>query len=279
MSLLINLSAFLKRERKAPGAKYVALGAAAGILVLVLLPTRANGQFGLDPCCAIISAGLQSISGLLKSVVAKPLSEIQQLQQQSVSFEQQIVYPTSSINNARNLLNQLQAPLRQMTQVYRLPVNSATLPTPQRLEQLLLSRNPQTTAQVGQNYVAVYGNVMSPQDASQPVRDMVDATDAEAQAALKKAIQIDALADLELAAADQINQQIQNAAPGSAPILEAQTAAWNVRANAYTQSAMAELMRVRAIDLANTNATVKAGAGNTNILRNAAGQILGRTAR
>jgi hypothetical protein len=108
---------------------------------------------------------------------------------------------------------------------------------------------------------------------------MVDTTDAEAQAALKKAIAIDALADIELAAADQINQQIQGAAPGSAPILEVQAAAWNVRANAYTQSAMAELMRVRAIDLANTNATVKAGAGNTNILRNAAGQILGRTAR
>jgi hypothetical protein len=108
---------------------------------------------------------------------------------------------------------------------------------------------------------------------------MVDTTDAEAQAALKKAIQIDALADLELAAADQINQQIQNASPGSAPILEAQAAAWNVRANAYTQSAMAELMRVRAIDLANANVVVKAGAGDTNNLRNAAGQILGRTAR
>src|SRR5579859_4247536 len=166
-----------------------------------------------------------------------------------------------------------------MTQVYRLPVNSATLPTPQRLEQILLSRNPQATAQIGQNYLAVYGSVMSPKDAPQPVRDMVDATDAEAQAALKKAIQIDALADLELSAADQINQQIQNASPGSAPILEAQAAAWNVRANAYTQSAMAELMRVRAIDLANTNAVVKAGAGDTNNLRNAAGQILGRTAR
>ncbi len=279
MSLLTKLSGFLKRGRPAPGAKYVALGVAAAILVLVLLPTRANGQFGLDPCCAIISAGLQSISGLLKSVVAKPLYEIQQLQQQAVSFEQQVVYPASSLSNARNLLTQLQSPLRQMTQVYQLPVNSATLPTPQRLEQLLLSRNPQASAQIGQNYVAVYGSVMSPQDAPQQVRDIVDATDAEAQAALKKAIQIDALADIELAAADQINQQIQNAAPGSAPILEAQTAAWNVRANAYTQSAMAELMRVRAIDLANTNATVKAGAGNTNILRNAAGQILGRTAK
>ncbi|MGC2741857.1 MAG: hypothetical protein WA672_01625, partial [Candidatus Angelobacter sp.] len=197
----------------------------------------------------------------------------------SVNFEQQIVYPTSSINNARNLLNQLQSPLRQITQLYQLPVNSATLPTPQRLEQLLLSRNPQATAQVSQNYVAVYGGVMSAQDAPQPVREMVDATDAEAQAALKKAIQIDALADLELGAADQINRQIQNAAPGSAPILEAQVAAWNVRANAYTQSAMAELMRVRAMDLANTNALVKAGAGGTNTLRNAAGQILERTAR
>ncbi len=279
MSLLAKVDSLLKRGRCAPGTKYVALCVAAGILILVLLPMRANGQLGLDPCCAIISAGLQSISGLLKSVVAKPLSEIQQLQQQAVSFEQQVVYPASSINNVRSLLTQLQSPLRQMTQVYRLPVNSATLPTPQRLEQLLLSRNPQATAQIGQNYATVYGTVMSAQDAPQPVRDMVDATDAEAQAALKKAIQIDALADIELSVADQINQQIQNAAPGSAPILEAQAAAWNVRANAYTQSAMAELMRVRAIDLANTNAVVKAGAGDTNILRNAAGQILGRTQR
>ena len=34
--------------------------------------------------------------------------------------------------------------------------------------------------------------------------------------------------------------QPQNAAPGDANILEAQTSAWLVRANAYTQSAMAE---------------------------------------
>jgi hypothetical protein len=249
------------------------------MLAAILLPPRASGQFGLDPCCAIISAGLQSISGLLKSVVAKPLSGIQQFEQQAVSFEQQVVYPLSSISGARNLLNQLQSPLRQMKQVYRLPVNSATLPTPQQLEQLLLSRNPQATAQIGQRYLAVYGGVMAQQDATQPVRDMVDSTDAEAQAALKKAVQIDALADLELAAADQINQQIQSSSPGSAPILEAQAAAWNVRANAYTQSAMAELMRVRVIGLANTNAAVKAGAGDTNILRNAAEQILKRTAR
>ena len=249
------------------------------IALLILVPTGARGQFGLDPCCAIISAGLQSISGLLKSVVAKPLSQIQQIEQKAVTFEQQVVYPASAINSARGLAGQLQGQMRQMTRVYQLPVNSATLPGPQQFEQALLSHNPQSTIQIGQNYSAVYGGVMAPQDAPQPVRDMVDATDAEAQAALKKAVQIDALADIELAAADQINQQIQNAAPGSAPILEAQAAAWNVRANAYTQSAMAELMRVRSIDLANASAKVKFSAGSNTNLRNATGQILDRTAR
>ncbi len=164
-----------------------------------------------------------------------------------------------------------------MSRVYQLPTNSATLPTPQQLEQSLLSHSPQATAQIGDRYTAVYGGVMSAQDAPQPVRDMVDATDAEAQAALKKAIEIDALADIEIAAADRINQQIQSAAPGSAPILEAQAAAWNVRANAYTQSAMAELMRVRSIDLANSSANVKFSAASNTTLRNATGNVLGRT--
>src|SRR5260370_34093853 len=113
-------------------------------------------------------------------------------------------------------------------------------------------------------------------DSAQPIRNQVYRTDAEAKAALKKAVQMDALADIELAAADRINQQIQNAAPGSAPILEAQAAAWLVRANAYTQSAMAELVRVRSIDLANTGAQLKFSASDTNTLRNNTGQALGR---
>jgi hypothetical protein len=95
---------------------------------------------------------------------------------------------------------------------------------------------------------------------------MVDMTDAAAQAAMKRAIEIDALADLELQAADQINQSVQTAAPGSAPIIEAQADAWLVRANAYTQAATADLMRVRAIDLADASANVKSGATNTTVL-------------
>ncbi len=259
-----------------PAMKWKVIFIAGLLFVLIVAPFNARGQFGLDPCCAIISAGLNTISGLLKNVVAKPLSQIQQFQQQAANFEQQVIYPTTEINNARGLASQLQGQLRQINQLYRLPINSATLPAPQQFEQALLSHNPQALGQVSQNYAAVYGTVMAPADAPQPVRDLVDMSDAEAQAALKKAVELDALADVELAAADQINQQIQNAAPGSAPILEAQASAWLVRANAYTQSAMAELIRVRSIDLANSGAQLKFGAKDVNNLRNNTSQTLQR---
>jgi len=68
---------------------------------------------------------------------------------------------------------------------------------------------------------------------------MTDMTDAAAQAAMKKQFR-SMRCDLELQAADQLHQNIQTAAPGSAPIIEAEADAWLVRANAYTQSERAD---------------------------------------
>ncbi len=145
---------------------------------------------------------------------------------------------------------------------------------PQQLEQSLLSRNPGAVAQIPNNYSALYGAVVAQTDAPQPVRDLVDMTDAAAQAAMKRAVEIDALADLELQAAEQINQQLQDAAPGSAAILEAQTSAWLVRSNAYTQSAMAELVRVHSIELANQGAQLKFSASHLATLHSTSNQVL-----
>jgi hypothetical protein len=116
---------------------------------------------------------------------------------------------------------------------------------------------------------------MAQTDASSQIRDVTDVTDAEAQAAMKKSVEIDALADLELQAAEQMNQQLKTAAPGSAPILEAQASAWVVRANAYTQCAMAELVRVRSIDLANRGAQMKFSTAHSVNLRDNTKQMLG----
>jgi hypothetical protein len=243
-------------------------------IVIALLPSKARSQLGLDPCCAMMQVGLNTISGLLRNSVAMPLGSIQQSQQQSANFEQQVVFPMAAINQARNMALQFEGQFVQMRQLFQLPVASATLPMPQMLEQSLLSGNPGAMPQITSNYYSLYGTVMPPANAPQPVRNMVDMADAEAQAAMKKAVEIDALANLELQAAEQINQQLQTTAPGTSTILEAETAAWLVRANAYTQSAMAELVRVRSIELANSSGQLKFSASHAATLQTTGNQVL-----
>ncbi len=238
-------------------------------LVLVLLastPDAVMGQF-LDPCCAILAAGLTTIANTLNSVVGGSLNSIFSIEQSISNFEQQVVWPANLINQARALVGGLQGIFNQIQGLTQIPVNSATLPESQQLEQNLLSRNPSQIVQTSAAYNALYGTVPAETDASPQVRDLVDMTDAAAQAAMKRAIEIDALADLELQAAGQINQSVQNAAPGSAPIVEAQADAWLIRANAYTQAATADLIRLRAVDLADSSAELKMGASNTANLR------------
>jgi len=243
-------------------------------IVIALLPGKARSQLGLDPCCAMMSVGLNTISGLLRNSVAVPLGSVQQSQQQSANFEQQVVFPMAAISQARNLAVQVESQFVQMRQLFHLPVASATLPMPQMLEQSLLSANPATMPQITTNYYSLYGTVMPQTNAPEQVRNLVDMTDAEAQAAMKKAVEIDALANLELEAAEQINQQLQSAAPGTSTMLEAETAAWLVRANAYTQSAMAELVRVRSIELANSSGQLKFSASHAAALQTRGKQIL-----
>lgn len=227
----------------------------------LLVPRPVRSQF-LDPCCAILATGLSTISSTLSNIIGGGLNRILSVEQTISNFEQTVVWPQKLIVQAQSLVSNIQGIFNQIQGVMRIPVNSATLPATQQFEQNLLSRDPNQIAQTSAQYTGVYGPVPTPTAASPQTRDVIDMTDAAAQAAMKRAIEIDALADLELQAADQINQSIQTAAPGSAPIIEAQADAWLVRANAYTQSATADLMRVRAIDLANASAKVKNGAAN-----------------
>src|ERR1700733_15675327 len=131
-------------------------------IVVAVLPSKARSQLGLDPCCAMMQIGLNTISGLHRNSVAMPLGSIQQSQQQSASFEQQIVFPMAAINQARNMAVQFESQFVQMRQLFQLPVASATLPMPQMLEQSLLSGNPGAMPQITSNYSALYGTVMLP---------------------------------------------------------------------------------------------------------------------
>jgi hypothetical protein len=219
------------------------------------MPTSANGQFGLDT--AAILAALSKMQSLMNTYIAAPLRTINQYEQSTAKYEQQVIYPLAAINQAKTSVVQFENQFNQVSGMFRVNVSSATLPQSQSLESLLLSRNTGNVSILSGQFQSVYGVVMPQNSASLQMRTMTDMTDAQAQDAMKRAIEIDALADAELNEANQMGQQIAQAAPGSAEILEAEADVWVVRANAYTQAALAELMRTRGIDLANQSKITK----------------------
>jgi hypothetical protein len=235
--------------------------AVLALVFTLMAPRPARSQF-LDPCCAILEAGLSTVASTLSGVVGGGLNSILSVDRTIQNFEQTVVWPAQLIAEAKALVGNIQGLFTQMQNVTNLPVASATLPTTQQFESNLLSANANQVAGTSQDYTAVYGPVPNQTSAPPVIRNEIDMSDAVAEDAMKRAIEIDNLANLELQAASQINQSIQTAAPGSAPIIEAQADAWLVRANAYTQAALADLMRVRAVGLANAGADLKLGATN-----------------
>jgi hypothetical protein len=238
--------------------RHTILAAVILLVITIISPSKVQGQLP-SPCCAILATGLGTINSSLINVVGGGLQAINTVMTDIRNFEQTVIWPQQAIARALGMAGQIQGFYAQIRAIFQIPIASATLANPRQLESVLLSRNagqiPNTTA----GYAAVYGVVPTPQNAPPPVRDMIDMTDAAAQDAMERAIAIDAIADQELAAADQINVNVQGATPGSAPLIEAQADAWLVRAHAYTQSALSDLMRVRAIDLANNGAHLKLG--------------------
>ena len=238
--------------------RHTVLVAVLLLLTALIWPKEVQGQLP-SPCCAILAAGLGTINSTLGSVIGSGLQAINSVLSDISSFEQTVIWPKQAIAQAFGMAGLIQGFYAQIRAIFQIPIATATLQNPRQLESILLSRNAGQIPNTTGGYAAVYGVVPTPQNAPPPVRDIIDMTDAVAQDAMERAIGIDAIADQELAAADQINTNVQSASPGSAPIIEAQADAWLIRAHAYTQSALADLMRVRAIDLANNGAHLKLG--------------------
>ena len=173
---------------------------------------HANGQFGIDT--AAILAALSKMQSLMSTYIAAPLRTINQYEQSTAKYEQEVMYPLAAINQAKTSVMQFESQFNQISGLFHVNVSSATLPQSQNLESLLLSRNAANVPTVSGQFQSVYGVVMPQNAASPQMRTMTDMTDAQAQDAMKRAIEIDALADAELNEANQMGQQISQAAPG-----------------------------------------------------------------
>ena len=132
----------------------------AVILALVLVftaPWPARAQI-ISPCCALLVAGLSSIQSALTKVVGGGLNQILGVDKAMQQFQQAVVWPQNLINQARGLVGALQGNYNQIQNLMHIPVNSATLPTAQQLEQVLLSRN---ANQIGANIWRIHRSLRS----------------------------------------------------------------------------------------------------------------------
>src|ERR1700739_2305330 len=129
----------------------------------------------------------------------------------------------------------------------------------------MLSGNPNSIASIGTAYQNVFASLPMTTVVPQNIEYQIDMGDAQAQDALKKAIELDAFAARELEVAQKLNDQIAVSAPCTAPILDAEASAWVVQANAYTQMGMAELLRLNSAGLSNRSGELK---DSTNQMQN-----------
>jgi len=244
------------------GRKIVLCG--LGVAFVGLVTVRpAHSQFGID--IAAILAGLKAINNTLTSAVGAPLKVINKIQQQEQQYQQQVLYPLTAINSAKQMATSFANSFSSFRQLGTMNISSASLPNPLQLEQQMLSANPNNIASIGSAYQNVFAPLPMTTAAPQNIEYQIDMGDAQAQDALKKAIELDAFAARELEVAQKLNDQIAASAPGTAPILDAEASAWVVQANAYTQMGMAELLRLNSAGLSNRSGELK---DSTNQMQN-----------
>jgi hypothetical protein len=275
MPVLSQLWSFLVRNR----TRLIALL----LVVSFFAPQPANAQFGfLLGLINVVTSGMNTLNNVmtsvntaLRNVIGPILQEInsimtaaQQIMGAIFDFQRNVIYPQQAIDRARALVGQVQGIYAAIRGIWTVIVRSATLPNPRQLEAVLLSRDAGQIGAVGGNFSAVYTPLPTATEAHPAQRDLIDSSDAAAQAAMKRAIAIDAIADQELAAAEQMMTALQSTAPGTAEMIGAQAGAWLVRSHAYTQQALAELMRIRTIELAAQSARMKESARFTRETRN-----------
>ena len=138
----------LQSFARKPFVRRIALGGAGALILSTVAVRPAHSQFGFD--IAAILAGLKEINSTLSSAVASPLKAINQVEQQEQQFQQNVLYPISAINSAKQMATGFTASFTSFRQLGTLNISSATLPNPQQLEQQMLSGNPNNIASIRQ---------------------------------------------------------------------------------------------------------------------------------
>ena len=238
----------------------------AGALALALVsPPPVQAQ-------ASLVAAIQSVLNVINGKIQTALTAINKVRSTIDKYYQEAIWPVALINQARALVTQMIGQYRALMQsIFSINLKSATLPNPIALENVMRNHQTGDLAALTTSFGNTYGSVPTTTAASSADRTMMDMDDALAMDNFKTLKESDSADDLTLQAADNIEDQASQAAPGSAPFLTATAVAASIESQALTQKMLAAELRQEAARLAHDNALRKRGATitgdvNTQIL-------------
>ena len=229
------------------------------------VPTLAHGQF---------LSVFDSIFSSIQDDMGASLKTINQISQQVQQLYQTMVWPLAALNQARGFVSNSMNTFRSsMSQAFNTQFTSATTSGPQQFETLLHSRQSLQIPALQTSFTLNYGAVPQTGAASPQDRVLMDMDDALGQENLKTTVVTDQAADVILATADQMENQVAVSTPGSNPFITAQAQVVNLRCQAYMQKMLAAELRQEAGRVAHQNVLVKrksTATGNINSLVNGA---------
>jgi len=235
-----------------------------GAVALTMVAPPLRAQLGIPAVMAAATAVVNLINNMiggLLNAVRGTIGSINVVLTQFDNLWEQVVYPLQLINQARALVSLMIAQYRGLlTSLLQVNVSSAQLPNPVALEIIIRDRNtadfPQLTNAFGQTYRAI----PQPTDAHPMERDLADIDDAMALANLKTLKASDTMVDQMMAAANVIEDEGVNMAPGSAPYLAGAGMIASVKSQAMMQRMVAAAIRQEASRVAHDNTVRKRNA-------------------
>jgi hypothetical protein len=240
------------------------LYAAAVVVVLIVTvvasPTaQAQGS---------LMAAIQAVLNVINGVIQTGLHAINDVQAAVRNLYQSVAWPVELIAQARTeVLETMNRYRNLMTSILNINLRSATLPAPQALESLMRDHRINNFSSLARAFGNAYRPIPGSADASPEDRAMTDMDDALALDNLKTLKAADSATDLELQAADGMENAASQAAPGSAPFLTAAATASSIRSQALTQKMLAAELRQEAAKMAHGNELRKRSATFTLQLR------------
>jgi hypothetical protein len=265
----------LVRVRRAVGL--VVIGT---LLTGAVVPQPVYGQIGIPGLTAIIRTILNTINSVLQNLFGTAngtLTQITSIFQSFQSLMDNVVYPRALIARAQSLAAALIAQFRgRLANIFSIGVNSAQLPNPTSLESIVRNRNTSDLPQLARSFVQTYGDVPPPDSAHEMDRQLVDMDDAMAMAQLKTLKAADEISDRTIGAAEDIENEARQVAPGTASYLSAAATIAALQNQAVMQKMLAAQMRQEAARAAHDNMLRKRNAMAGREIREGMGEMLQR---